>query len=117
MKITEKDLEDMISGLKGLMTSSQYAHDTCGFVDHKGNPLCPDPVSTRYLHEDGVSEANRILQLLDSLKMGETILVVVECQKCGRETSDPEIYDTNPSWVGEPRDIVLCKKCYREKIA
>ena len=67
MKITEKDLEDMISGLKCMLSSSKYAYETCGFVDHKGNPLCPDPESTRYLHEEGVSEANRIIQLLDSL--------------------------------------------------
>ena len=117
MKVTKEDIDSMISGLKCLMSSSKYAYETCGFVDHKGNPLDPDPGSTRYCHEEGVLEANRIIDILKLLEAGDYLQAVFECEECGRETSDPEFYDTNPSWVGEVRDVLLCRKCYRKKIA
>lgn len=66
--VDQKDIEDMISGLECLMTSSKYAYDTCGFVDHKGNPLNPDLGSTRYCHEEGVREAKRIIEVLLRMK-------------------------------------------------
>lgn len=117
MKVTKEDIDSMISGLKCLMSSSKYAYDTCGFVDHKGKALDPAPGSTRYCHEVGVLEANRLIEILKSLETGGSLQIVFECERCGMETSDPEFYDTNPSWVGEVRDVLLCRTCYRKKIA